>query len=605
MGIIKGRILKINLSEKKVYKEELSEEMRKKLIGGKGFGIYLNIKINSTYNPLSPENSMIFVLGPGAGTILPTAVRMGLYGIAPLNNVGLESTVGGDIGHFVRKAGYDVIIISGKASKPVYIKIFDDDISIENAEKFWGKDIYQTEEELKSLYGKDAQILTIGPAGEKLVRFACISHKKHRHFGRMGSGALMGSKLVKAIVIKGTGKVAVYDEKGLKNYVRNLNKRVKENPVTGKVYPLAGTVNFVAKANLLGVFPSHYWVKGEARYRDRLDFEYIQKTTLVKQVRCYGCPIGCAHINRIPDGNYCGIELDGPEFETIYAFGGLCDFKDIRDIIYINDICDRLGIDTMHTGNLIGLLMYGTDIEKVPDEFKINFGDTKRCAELIHRIVERRGNYYLLGEGIKTVAQELNLEDWAIHVKGLEPAGYDPRGVQSMAITYGISNRGATHQSSNSYARDISGRARDFELNEQDKSLKRLSLDKKAELVFNMINFNAIADCFILCRFINRDLLTWEDYTEMLYLLTGVEKSREDLQKLANDMITAGRIFNLNRGLSSKDDILPDRFYTEPLQSEGSNGAKIDYTHYITEVKKYYSMRNWDANGVPLYTPFE
>jgi len=598
-----GTILRIDLSESRIRKENFPQELAQGYIGGKGVGQYLNARENpAEIDPLSSTNKMIFVTGPGAGTILPTTTRIGLFAKAPLNSVCIDSYLGGSFGHFMKKAGYDVMIVEGRAPAPVYVRILDDEVSIEDASSLWGKDIYETEDTLKNAMGKGARVISIGPGGEHLVRYAGIGHEKHRHFGRMGSGAIMGSKNLKAIALIGTGSVDVYDPDGLKQYVRELNKRIKEHPGTGSVYPLAGTVNFVSKANSLGVFPSHYWVKGQAAYADRIDFNAMQEHTLVKQNRCYGCPIGCAHINRVSDGPYAGIEIDGPEFETIYSFGGLCDVADIREIIKLNDECDRLGIDTMHVGNVLGLLMLATERGRLKGDLEIAFGDTGAMIDFIHGIAARDAKRRVLGEGVSAAAEQLGLSDLAIHVKGLEPAGYDPRGVQSMAITYGVGNRGATHLSSNSYARDISGKARDFELKGEDKSVQRFSLERKAELVFNMINFNAIADCFVYCRFLNRDVLTWDDYTESLYLLTGMRKDKEELVHTANRIVSIGRQYNMRSGLTRQQDLLPERFYTEPLDSEGAQGRIVSRADYERQLQLYYEMRGWDEQGVPPHT---
>jgi len=600
----RGVVLRVNLSDGKIMKEKLSLQLTDRYIGGKGIGTAIHCAENRPdVDALSPENKMVIATGPAAGTSVPTATRISLFAKAPLNGVGLEAYLGGSFGHFMKKAGYDIFVIEGKAASPVFLRIVDDEVTIEDASQLWGREIYATEDILKKELGKNARVLSIGPAGERLVRFACIGHDYNRHFGRMGSGALMGSKNLKAIALIGTGNVDVYDTEGLKRYVRELNTRIKEHPATGHVYPLAGTVNFVTKANSLGVFPSHYWEEGEARHKENITFEYMQEHTIVRQARCFGCPIGCAHINRIKEGNYEGIEIDGPEFETIYVFGGLCDVYDIEHIIKLNDVCDRLGVDTMHTGNVLGLLMSATEKGRISDEYRIEFGDTERMLEFIENIVYRKAGWQIMGEGVRTIAAAFGLEDMAVHVKGLEPAGYDPRGVQSMAITYGVGNRGATHLSSNSYARDISGIAREFEISENDKTLNRFSLDKKAELVYNMINFNAIADCFIFCRFLNRDLLTWEDYSTVLYLLTGMKKGKDELIERANNIVSLGRWYNIRSGLSYKDDFLPERFYTEPNISEGGQGKFISKDEYVKALQTYYSLRKWNDEGIPGIQP--
>ena len=522
-----GAILRVDLTSGRVSREELPAELAERWLGGKGLGTALQrLENDPRSDPFAEENRLILVAGPAAGTTVPTATRLGLFGRAPLNGLALESYVGGGFGHFMKRAGWDAIVIQGRASAPVTLAIRDGEARLEDASALRGQEIYAAERSLKERHGSGAQVLSIGPAGERLVRWACIGHNLHRHLGRMGAGAAFGSKNLKAVVLTGTGSVPVHDPEGLREYVRDLNRRIREHPGTGKTYPLAGTVNFVSKANHLGVFPSHYWHRGEAKAAERIDFEFMREHTLVRQTRCHGCLIGCAHINRVKDGPYAGVEIDGPEFETIYSFGGLCDVGDLREIIALNDRCDRLGLDTMHAGNVLGLLMDATERGRLPDGLRLGWGDTARMLDFLERIAAREGAWRLLGEGVREVAGELGLEDLAIHGKGLEPAGYDPRGVQSMAVTYGVGLRGATHLSSNSYARDISGQAREHELAGPDRAVDRFSLARKAELVANMIDFNAIADCFILCRFLNRDLLTWQDYSRLLLLLTGLERAR-------------------------------------------------------------------------------
>ncbi len=600
----RGTVLRIDLAGGRARREALPASLVERYLGGKGLGTCLQQRENPPgVDPLAPENRMILVAGPAAGTAVPTATRLALFARSPLNGLTLESYLGGSFGHFMKKAGCDAIIVEGRAARPVYLAVADGEARIEEASALWGGEIYAAERALKERHGAGAQVLSIGPAGERLVRYACIGHNLHRHFGRMGSGAVMGSKNLKAIVLTGTGTVEVHDPAGLREYVRELNLRIREHPATGKVYPLSGTVNFVSKANHLGVFPSHYWHRGEAKAADRIDFEFMRQHTLVRQTRCHGCLIGCAHINRVKDGPYAGVELDGPEFETVYAFGGLCDVGDLRAIIALNDRCDRLGLDTMHAGNVLGLLMDATERGRAPGPLRLGWGDTERMLEFLDRIAAREGAWRLLGEGVRAVAGELGLEDLVIHGKGLEPAGYDPRGVQSMAVTYGVGIRGATHLSSNSYARDISGAAREHELSGPDRSVDRFRLARKAELVANMIDFNAVADCFILCRFLNRDLLTWADYSRMLHLLTGMQKGEAELKAAANDIVTLGRWYNLGCGLGAADDLLPPRFYTEPNVSERSGGHTVCRADYLAELKRYYARRNWSEEGVPNYRP--
>ena len=601
----RGTILRVDLASGRARREELPSAWVEHYLGGKGLGTCLQQLENPPgTDPLSPENRVILVNGPAAGTAVPTATRLALFARSPLNGLTLESYLGGSFGHYMKKAGYDAIIIEGRAGRPVTLVIADGEVGLEEAGALWGREIYDTEGALKQAHGADAQVLSIGPAGENLVRYACVGHNRHRHFGRMGAGAVLGAKNLKAVVLTGRQGLEVHDPAGLRDYVRELNLRIREHPGTGKVYPLSGTVNFVAKANAIGVFPSHYWSRGRAAAAERIGFEFMREHTLVRQTRCHACLIGCAHINRVQDGPYQGVEIDGPEFETIYVFGGLCDVGDLREIIKLNDCCDRLGLDTMHAGNVLGLLMEATSRGKLAPPYRLAWGDTPGMLGALEGIASRRGFWRLAGEGLRPLAAELGLEEVAVHVKGLEPAGYDPRGVQSMAVTYGVGNRGATHLSSNSYARDISGQAREHELSGPDRTVDRFSLSRKAELVAKMIDFNAIADCFVLCRFLNRDLLGWEDYSRMLYLLTGMERSEAELKAVARDITTLGRWYNLGCGLGPGDDLLPERFFREAHADGGSAGQRLSREEYLKELARYYALRGWSEQGVPGYRPW-
>jgi aldehyde:ferredoxin oxidoreductase len=599
----RGRILRVQLESGSVRAEELPLAWVQHYLGGKGLGTCLQQLENPPgTDPLSPDNRLILVNGPAAGTAVPTATRLALFARSPLNGLTLESYLGGSFGHYMKKAGYDAIILEGRAAHPVSLLIADGEVRLEEAGGLWGREIYDTEGALKQAHGEQAQVLSIGPAGEKLVRYACVGHNRHRHFGRMGAGAVFGAKNLKAVVLKGSQAVEVHDPAGLRDYVRELNQRIREHPGTGKVYPLSGTVNFVAKANAIGVFPSHYWSRGQAAAAERIGFEFMREHTLVRQTRCHACLIGCAHINRVREGPYQGVEIDGPEFETIYVFGGLCDVGDLREIIKLNDCCDRLGLDTMHAGNVLGLLMEATSRGRLAPPYRLAWGDTPAMLRALEGIAAREGFWRLAGEGLRPLAAELGLE--AVQVKGLEPAGYDPRGVQSMAVTYGVGNRGATHLSSNSYARDISGQAREHELAGPDRSVDRFSLSRKAELVANMIDFNAIADCLVLCRFLNRDLLAWGDYSRMLYLLTGLQKSETELKAAARDIATLGRWYNLGCGLGPQDDLLPERFFGEAHADGGSAGRRLSREEYLAELGRYYALRGWNGQGVPGYRPW-
>lgn len=597
-----GKLLRIYLSNYTYCYEDIPNSIMLNYLGGKGFGRkYMLDEIGHDIQPLDPRNKMFIFTGPAAGTYLPTTTRVSLHTLSPLTGVSIDSYCGGSFGIFIKKAGIDGLVIEGASPKPTLLRISENFVEFKDATHIWGMDCYKTEEIVKQEWNNhQARVLTIGPAGENLVSIASIGHDMHRHFGRGGSGAVMGSKKLKAIAINGSMRVDVEYPKDLKDYCKDLSKRIKNHPGTGHIYPVMGTPAGVDLTNTHGVFPSKYWEDGTVEHVNSINFPAIESNTLVKTTQCLGCPVRCAHINEVKDGPYKGISLDGPEFETIYAFGGLCNIKDIREVIKLNDVCDRAGIDTISAGNLVGFMMYGTEKGSIPERYHIKYGDTEASIQLLEDIAHRRRAGEILADGIKKAGNYWNMEDAVIEVKGMEPAGYEPRGLKAMALAYAVSTRGATHLSSTAYAREMKGMARDFELSfADDLNINRYSIINKALLVYNMMNFNTIADCFIYCRFLNRDLLTWEDYSKSYYFLTGIELTQSNLEDIANRITTISKQFNIKRGLTRADDRLPKRCLTEPLGKGNSTGAIITQVELDTMIDHYYDLRGWDIQGYP------
>ncbi|MBS4032206.1 MAG: aldehyde ferredoxin oxidoreductase family protein [Clostridiales bacterium] len=595
-----NKILRINLSDRTFTWEETDRNVQQKYLGGKGFGRkFIYDEVNPNIDALGPENKLFFFTGPAAGTILPTTTRTSLHTLSPLTGVAVDSYCGGSLGIFLKKAGIDGMVIEGQSSLPITLFITEKGAEFHCAKHLWGKDSYETELQVKKdLKQPQARVLTIGPAGENLVRFASIGHDLHRHFGRGGGGAVMGAKKVKAIAVYGNQRIPVAFVNDLKQYTKDLARRIKEHPGTGKIFPIMGTPVGVDLGNAMGTFPSHYWTDGRVDHVDNINFNALQKHTLVKNAGCLGCPIRCANINHIQDGPYAGVRLDGPEFETIYAFGGLCGINDIRDIIKLNDTCDRLGLDTISAGNLIGLAMHGSKQNKLPLQHQIHYGDTEAALQLLSDIAYRQQLGATLADGIREAGRQLNMTEETIEVKGLDPAGYEPRALKGMALTYAVSTRGATHLSSTVYARELKGVARDIEL-PSGEPVNRFDTINRAPLVHAMMNLNTIADCFIFCRFLNRDLLTWEDYTTSYELVTGISRTKDELIQTAERIATISKLFNIKAGLTRQDDRLPQRFLTEPLGKGASSGYLITPEELSAMIDDYYALRDWDKEGCP------
>lgn len=578
-------ILRVNLSAGTLREESIPDDVVSECIGGKGLGTKtLYNELEPGIEPLAPENKLIFAVGPFTATFIPTTSRYGIYFKSPLTGIYGESYSGGFWAPEFKKAGYDMMIIEGKAPKPTYISIVDDSVELKDAKHFWGLDTHDTEDGVKKEVGeKGLRVAAIGPAGEKLVRFACICNEYGRQAGRCGAGAVMGSKNLKAIAVRGTKSVEVHDEDKLRAFVKELITRMpKDLPLSAM-----GTPVMVNLENKLGTFPTRYWHKGFFKDHAAINSDAM-KSIIIGRKACFNCPIACGKMVRVSDGKYAGTEVEGPEYETIYAIGGLCEIADIKAVAKANDLCDRLGIDTMETGNAVALAMEACELGKMKMENPIRYGDADAALDLIGKIGRREGpTGAMLSEGIRRAADMLGMSDIAIHVKGLVPAGYDPRGLKGMGLGFAVATIGASHLRSNMYAPESRG------------IVDRFATEGKPALLKELEDRMVILDSAIACHF-GRDLFfNWDDLTTLLQLVTGKTTTKAELQEKANRIVTTARKFNLREGISRKDDTLPKRFMEEPLPEGGSQGSIVKKEELNNMLDEYYSLRGWTNEGIP------
>jgi aldehyde:ferredoxin oxidoreductase len=572
------QILRINLSNKDVKTEPLSENVQNEFIGGKGFGSkILYDELKSDIDPLSPENKLIFATGPFTATTVPTANRYGVFFKSPLTKIFGESYSAGYFAPEIKRSGYDIVIIEGKSDSPTYLKIEDSSIEFLDATKLWGKDTYETQEILRKDLGPKFQVACIGQGGENLVNFACICNGD-RQAGRCGAGAVMGSKLLKAIAIHGTGKVNVADETKLSTLVKKILEAIPKDLPMRKY----GTSVMVDLENKLGTFPTRYWSKGVFEKADKINAEAMAKEIVERQNPCWRCPIVCGKLSHVREGKYAGTKVDGPDYETIYAFGGLCEIGDIKAIAKANELCDRFGIDTMSAGNLIAFAMKAYESGQLNTDYKLNFGDDDSVMMLIEKIAKKEGLGETLALGIKGAADKLGLQDIAVHVKGLEPAGYDPRGLKGSGLMYAVSTRGACHCRSSIYALESRG------------AVDRFATDGKAALQVNWEERLTLVDSLIICNFI-RNFVDIKTMAELCEAVIGFNASEESLTKISKHIINQIRMFNIREGISSKDDVLPKYITENPLPS----GYAINQSEVEKMVKEYYQLRGWSENGKP------
>ena len=596
-----NRIIRVNLTEKSVSVVSLNENLWRKYIGGSGLGAkMLYDEVDPKVDPLGEDNKIYFFTGPFCGSAIPTSGRHGAVTKSPLTGVFAESDIGGYWGFELKKAGYDGLVLEGKSDKPVYISIDDDSIVINDASNIWGKGSVEADEILKSELDDTIQVMTIGQGGEKLVRYASImtDGKDSRALGRCGIGAVMGSKKVKAVVVKGTKDVEFSNIEMLKKSIREVAPGIREKAAGLNNY---GTAGGVIGHESYGNFPLKNWELG--RWEDgaeKISGQKMADTILTGKYRCKTCIIGCGRIVKIDEGPYKGVEGGGPEYETLGMLGGMCLVDNLEAIAYGNQLCNQYGIDTISTGAAIAFAMElfekGIIDTSHTDGLEIKFGDEKVLLELIEMIGERKGIGEILGEGVRIAAERFggNAFEYAIHVKGLEPPAHDARAYNGLALSYATSNRGACH---------VAGFTHGYEKTNSMPELgydgphDRHQVEGKAEFVIKFQNLMGVADSIKVCKFSIATGMKIQSMVDWLNYTVGWEDyTKEELLKAGERIYNVKRLFNVGCGVTRKDDTLPLRHQT--LKRTG-DGVEINLPPIGRMLSDYYQLRGWDEIGIP------
>jgi aldehyde:ferredoxin oxidoreductase len=577
-----GDLLRIDLTSRIVTEETIAPELLREWIGGKGIGTrYLADEVGPDVEPLGPANKLIFVTGPITGTTMFGSNRYGLHFASPLTGGYGECTSGGHVAPQFARTGYRVVIVEGAADTPVYIEVSEAGGQIHAADDFWGLDTYKAEEALVGRHKEQwpkAQACVIGPAGEKLVRFACIENNKWHSLGRGGSGAVMGSKKLKGIVFHGDRKVEPARPERFKELVRDMGARVKDDP--GEIaYRRGGTVNMVRLLNGANAFPTRYWRKGHLDDFEPLTTEAMIEGFLEHNNVCPPCLLQCIKHNVVREGPLKGLEIEGPEYETIYVFGGLCEIVDFAQIMRLNDICDRLGVDTMTAGNLCGLAIEASRRGVI--DLGLDFGDAEGVAAFLESMCLREGLGDLFADGVLRVEKELGLEGVAVHVKGMEPAGYDPRTLKGMGLGFATTSRGACHLRGTFYKAELAGIS--------DPQV----IEGKAAVYVDWENRLCIMDTLIYCRFY-RDYVPWPYITDVLNAALGTDYTVDDLHVVANRIITETHRFNDARGVTAgTGEKLPAWITERPTDDE--KHSTLTQAEMDVMLGDYYELRGWGA----------
>jgi len=582
-----NRILSIDVTDQTSRIEQPADRMLRRSLGGKGLAIQLLLANNPPQvDPLSPANHLIFANGPASGSPVWGCCRHGVYAKSPQTGLFSESYSGGTVAEHINGTGFDAVMIHGAAEQPGWLEVSPEGVEFHPAEDLWGLDTFATEDRIKEWIQQNRPeagkcgVVCIGPGGENQVSFAVIENDYWRSAGRTGLGAVMGSKKIKAIAFRGKSKKQFADDELLKNFAKSLAQIGKDNAGV-KAYKSMGTPMLVDIMNEAGGFPTRYWSKGRSEHREQFNASALHSRCDVEPHACLKCFMACGRLSTVKEGRHKGLKIEGPEYETIFAFGGLCEIGSIEEIAYLNDICDRLGIDTITAGNLAGLAIEAARQGRI--DSPIDYGNVDEVAQLLHDIAYRRGIGETLARGIKHAAKEWGMEDQAIHVKGLEPAGYDPRILKGMGLAYGTSDRGACHLRATFYKPELSG------------MVDRDEIEGKAKVFAEWEDRLTIFDTLVLCRFY-RDLYQWEQLAEMIKGTTGLDLDVKAMRRIAANVTDDVRRFNLQEGLTRQDDLLPPRFHKEPLPET----QKVITAEQMDQMlKEYYQVRGWNERGEP------
>jgi aldehyde:ferredoxin oxidoreductase len=599
LGGFVGKVLSVDLTTQKISHEIFEEEVLRKYIGGSGLGAkILYERTSEKTDPLSPENVLIFMTGPFAGTMVPTSGRHEIITKSPLTGIYAESDAGGNFGINLKKSGYDGVVFEGCSKSPSYLFISNGQVSLIDAKEIWGLDTHATDAFLKEKYGKQVHISCIGPAGEKKVLISGISHdgQDSRLAARAGVGAVMGSKNLKAIVVQGTDKVAINNREAL---IEKLKKRIPEIREKTQGLTSFGTAVGVVSAEATGDMPLKNWKQGNWDSAEQISGQYMAQTILRKNYRCGSCPIGCGRDIEFEYGEHGTITGAGPEYETIAMFGGSCLIDDLEAISYMNTLCNKLGLDTISTGSVIAFTMElyenGLLSKNELDGIDVTWGNVEATIQLIEKIGHSEGIGKLLGKGVRKISEIVggNSAEYAIHVKGLELPGHDPRAFNSMAVGYATSNRGACHVQGGSYFFEKSVIMPELGYN---KPLDRLGTEGKGKLNVDSQNIMSLMDSLKLCKFILYGGATLTDILEWINDVVGWEMTLDELMEAGNRIFNLKRMYNVRCGISKKDDTLPERILKQPRNDTGTGNNLPPLEKMLNE---YYEHRGWDFEGIP------
>jgi aldehyde:ferredoxin oxidoreductase len=590
-----GKMVKIQCTEQTVSHEPLDIHSTHHFLGGAGYAVhYLYDRVDKTTDTLGPDNPLIFMTGPLTGTVAPSTGRWVVCAKSPATGIWGESNCGSPFGAELKFSGFDGIILEGAADHPVYVEITEDEQKIKDATSLWGLGIQETHARLKK-ENPHSHMACIGPAGESLVTYAIIG-SENRAAGRTGMGAVMGSKKVKAIVVKGKKrKIDLADQKTFKKYVKAIHTTVIDTILT-KMFRELGTSGGIDLYNLTGEIPVKFWTKGEFEGSYSISGATMKETILVRRSRCFACPIGCGRVVNISKGSYAlPEEIEGPEYETIAGFGSQICNDDLESIAYLNFLCNDLGIDTISCSVIISMVYHLYDQGKITasdlDGIRPRWGSPQAAIELVPKIAHRKGIGTCLADGADAVGQTFNVDpDHIPTVDGLEITYHDIRSCFGMAIAYATSPRGADHNTCDIYQTTLGQSFPELDIPSPD---RHDDGDTMVQACIGLQDYRALYSSAILCLFCNP---LPSQVAGLLTAVTGKQITLEDMKIMGERIFTLKRLFNNKMGLTAAWDRLPEMVLS-PLPEGGSAGKSPNWEKMLSS---YYRFRRWDPHtGIP------
>jgi aldehyde:ferredoxin oxidoreductase len=574
MNLYAGKLLVVDLTRKQISTEALRRDWIRHYWGSWGLALrYYWDAVTPQVEPLSADNAIVIMTGPFSGTLVPLTSRLSLVSKSPHTGTIFTSNLGGAFGPELKYAGYDGLIIKGSSATPVYLKIVDDQVSLEDASHLMGKGIFATEKALEAAVGlAGAKTLAIGPAGENLISYSMIGSESYRQFGRGGTGALFGSKNLKGVVCKGSKMVQVAD---MPKFLERISHHKTTNLLTeDNLWAHSdGTAILVDVTNEMGIHPTHNYSAGINERKETLNSDAI-KAAKIGDRACAGCPLGCGKFTRIGDA-----EVEGPEYETLCLGGSNCEVNDLEAVIKFNRVCDDLGLDTMSCGSTISLAMEMAEAGR--HDFGLKFADATeylKVVEEIARLSTERGRD--LAQGAKKLAAKFAAGDLSMEVKGLEMPAYEPRGNYGMGLAYATSERGACH-------------LRAFTIF----SPTPFEIETQVRDVIAMQNFNAIKWSMCYCDFWGS--INTRVTADLLSAGLGEEVTAAELDQAGERIWTLARLFNQRNGFDLKDDSLPEKVLNKSLKKGPHAGKTFSPEDFSGALQSYYQQRGWDAQGHP------